>query len=195
MKNWNYSTYWRTSGFWQLQLEPTSRECTMYRTGKGKIRMGHNAHGPTWSTRLICKNDGLRHAGNTGHHHLYWRSISTLQNRTQHLKDLEQCFQRLTQYNLKINLTKCIFAGEKIPYLGYTLTKNGVSPGEEKTKAVQMFPEPDTVKRIKEFTGLTNYFRHMIPGYTFLSSHLTQLTAQDSTWKGGYYPQEWELPF
>ena len=153
-----------TSGFWQLQLDPASRECTAFTVpGRGRyewVTMPMGLHGtPASFARMMdCVMQGAQ-----GIITYIDDLLVHSTNEKQHLQDLEQCFQRLTQYNLKLNLTKCIFAVEKIPYLGYTLTKNRISPGEEKTKAVQMFPEPDTVKRVKEFTGLTNYFRHMIP--------------------------------
>ena len=109
---------------------------------------------------------------------------------SQHLDDLRAALSRLRQFGLKLNLHKCLFSGPAIPYLGFTLTPQGVLPGLEKTKAVDLFPEPNSVQRIREFTGLTNYFRHMIPGYARLSSHLTKLTTKESQWKGGPLPPQ-----
>jgi len=180
-----------TSGFWQLKLNPESRECTAFTVpGRGRyewVTMPMGLHGaPASFARMMdCVMQGAEGI-------ITYIDDLLIHSPTekQHLVDLQTCLERLSRYNLKLNLTKCLFAASKIPYLGYTLTREGVQPGEEKTKAVQMMPEPNTVRKIKEFTGLTNYFRHMIPGYTNLSSKLTRLTALDSDWKGGPLPED-----
>ena len=180
-----------TSGFWQLKLSPESRECTAFTVpGRGRyewITMPMGLHGaPASFARMMdCVMQGAE-----GIITYIDDVLVHSPNEQQHLVNLETCFKRLTQHNLKLNLSKCLFAATKIPYLGYTLTKDGVQPGEEKTKAVQAMPEPDSIKKIKEFTGLTNYFRHMIPGYTNLASKLTRLTAQNSSWRGGPLPED-----
>ena len=37
-------------------------------------------------------------------------------------------------------------------------------------KAIEEFPTPDTPKKIREFVGLANYFRLLLPGF---SEHLS----------------------
>ena len=65
-----------------------------------------------------------------------------------HLVTLENCFQRIKQYKLKISIDKSTFKMDKVEYLGFKLGADGIGPGTEKTKAVHEFPEPKTVKQI-----------------------------------------------
>ncbi len=50
------------------------------------------------------------------------------------------------------------------------------------------FPAPKSVKEIRRFTGLTNYFRAFIPGYAKLAGKLTKHLAKETGWGG------WDLP-
>ena len=148
-----------TSGFWQLALHRNSQEPTAFSVpGRG---------------RYHCYiDDILVHSASF----------------EQHLEHLRKCFLRLRQHNLKLNLAKCHFGAQKIDYLGHSLTPLGVKPNQQHLTAVSDFPEPQTVKQIREFTGLTNYFRQYIPNYTLTSSVLTQLTQKNSPWKKGPLP-------
>lgn len=42
----------------------------------------------------------------------------------EHLKDIELVFRKLKENGLKINLKKCEFLKEELPFLGYLISKN-----------------------------------------------------------------------
>ena len=94
----------------------------------------------------------------------------------------------MKQYNLKIGLRKCKFAKLSVEYLGYTISAGIIKPGAEKTEAVRNFAPPQTVKEIRRFTGLCNYFRQFIRGYAGIAGNLTELTKKDFDGKGGPLP-------
>ena len=47
-------------------------------------------------------------------------------------------------------------------------------------KAIQNFPVPDSPKKIREFVGLTNYFRFLLPAFSAHSARLTDLFKKDN---------------
>ena len=55
-------------------------------------------------------------------------------------------------------------------YLVYTLSVEGIAPGKEKLEAVSKFPAPKSIKKIREFVGLCNYFRFLIPNFALYYS-------------------------
>lgn len=186
-----FSTIDLTSGFWQQALHPDSRPLTAFTVpGRGRfewVAMPMGLHGaPSSFARLMDHvMEGLKGVIT------YLDDILTHSaSYDEHLRDLEGCLLRLRAFGLKMNLTKCAFAADRIPYLGYTLTPKGVLPGEEKLKAVKEFKPPATVKQVREFTGLSNYFRHMIPNYALWAGQLTKLTRKESEWEGGRLPKE-----
>ena len=77
----------------------------------------------------------------------------------EHLKHVEKVLQRLKQAGLQLKPGKCTFATTEIQYLGYTLTPKGVKPNDSKVTAVKDFPRPKTVRQVKSFLGLANFYR------------------------------------
>ena len=87
-------------------------------------------------------------------------------------------------------MAKSAFGAREVTYLVYRLTGEGISPGEAKLKAVSDFPAPISVKQIREFIGLANYFRFLIPNFAFYARIMTCLTKKSSGYKGGKLPDK-----
>jgi hypothetical protein len=81
------------------------------------------------------------------------------QTNEEHLKFLEQVLGCLHTHNLKINLDKCFFGNKEVYYLGFTLTPEGIKPGENKLKAKKDAKPPTDVKIICSFVSLCNFFQ------------------------------------
>jgi len=107
-----------------------------------------------------------------------------------HLEALEQVLLRLHQHHLKINLDKCLFGDQQVSYLGFTLTPEGIKPGEAKLKSIKQATLPDDVKGIRSFMGLCNFFRHHIQDFSIIAAPLFKLTRQDSEYQSGPLTRE-----
>lgn len=97
-----------------------------------------------------------------------------------HIENLSSVFQRLRDFNLKLQPDKCEFLRREVAYLGHVITENGVKPNPEKTKAVTEFPTPKSPKDIKSFLGLVSYYRRFIPDFSKIAKPLTLLLKKDS---------------
>ena len=62
---------------------------------------------------------------------------------------------------LHINATKSTFATDKIEYLGYILTCEGIKPQPEKVSAILAIQPPTNVKGLKKFLGMVQYYRDL----------------------------------
>jgi hypothetical protein len=102
-----------------------------------------------------------------------------------HLEALEQVLMRLHQHHLKINLDKCLFGDQQVSYLGFTLTPEGIKPGEAKLKTIRNATPPNDIKGIRSFMGLCNFFRHHIQDFAIIAAPLFKLTRQDSEYQSG----------
>lgn len=80
--------------------------------------------------------------------------------------------ERLSQFNVKINIEKSKFLQESVNYLGHIVTSNGIKPNEEKVKAIVDAPEPRNLQQLQSYLGLINFYRKFIPN---LSSELNVL--------------------
>ncbi|CAF4952218.1 unnamed protein product [Pieris macdunnoughi] len=96
-----------------------------------------------------------------------------------HMKNLSNVFDRLRQFNLKLQPDKCEFLRKEVSYLGHIITDEGVKPNPEKTRAVQDFPQPKCPKDIKSFMGLVSYYRRFIPNLSKIAKPLTNLLKKD----------------
>ncbi len=77
----------------------------------------------------------------------------------EHLNMLEKVFERLHANHLKVYLEKCVFGNQEMSYLGFTLTPEGINPGRNKLQAIKDAKPPTTIKMVRFFVGLCNFFR------------------------------------
>ena len=101
------------------------------------------------------------------------------ENETQHFEHLETVFSCLRESRLKMKWSKCDFFKREIHYLGYLISPEGISPLPNKLDCIQHMPVLKNVKEIKQFLGLTGYYRKFVPRFADISRPLTTLTKKD----------------
>jgi Reverse transcriptase (RNA-dependent DNA polymerase) len=94
----------------------------------------------------------------------------------EYLLNLEQVFQKLDTANLCINIDKCTFATHKFEYLGYLVTTAGIRPLPFKVEAILQLKAPKTLKQLRSFLGLVNYYRDRWKQRLHLLTPLTEVT-------------------
>lgn len=102
------------------------------------------------------------------------------QNLQDHIEKLKLVFDKLRQFNLKLQPDKCEFLRREVTYLGHIITDKGVSPNPEKVKAVSQFRVPENPKEIKSFLGLIGYYRRFIDNFSKLTKPLTSLLKKNA---------------
>ena len=104
-------------------------------------------------------------------------------NELQHLEHLEAVFSCLREARLKMKRSKCDFFKREIHYLGHLTSTEGISPLPNKLDCIQHMPVPKNMKEIKQFLGLTDYYRKFVPRFADISRPLTTLTIKDQKFK------------
>ncbi|CAF4948326.1 unnamed protein product [Pieris macdunnoughi] len=99
------------------------------------------------------------------------------QNETQHLDHLHQVFQRLQDYGIMINASKCVFGESQVEFLGYIVSSAGTRPLPQKVEAIQNFPPPKTIKELRRFLGMINFYRRFIPSAAKVQASLHELLS------------------
>ena len=102
------------------------------------------------------------------------------QDELQHLEHLEIVFSRLQEAGLKMKHSKCDFFKSEIHYLGHLISPEGISPLPNKLDSIRHMPVPNSAKEIKQFLGLTGYYRKFVPRFADISRPLTTLTKKDA---------------
>ncbi|XP_022014162.1 uncharacterized protein LOC110913648 [Helianthus annuus] len=87
----------------------------------------------------------------------------------QMLEDIEETFQKLKEYNIKLNPKKCSFGVEEGKFLGVVVTRDGFKANPEKVAAITRMPSPRTLKEAQALNGrlvAINRFLEIILGTT-----------------------------
>ena len=99
-------------------------------------------------------------------------------NESQHLEHLETFFSHLREAGLKMKWSKCDFFKSEICYLGHLISTEGISPLPNKLDCIQHMPAPKNVKEIKQFLGLTGYYRKFVPRFADISKTINHLNQK-----------------
>ncbi|CAB3241848.1 unnamed protein product [Arctia plantaginis] len=67
-------------------------------------------------------------------------------------------------------------------FLGFEVSAAGIRPGLKKTEAVHKFPKPKNQHELRQFLGLSGFFRRFIKDYAIIASPLTDLLKKDQKW-------------
>jgi hypothetical protein len=73
-----------------------------------------------------------------------------------------------------------VFAKSKVQYLGYVVSREGISASPNKVKAVREYPTPKSVKDVRSFLGLASLYRRLIPKFADSAKLLTELTRKET---------------
>ena len=70
-------------------------------------------------------------------------------NEIEHLQHIEEIFNRLECFGLKMKKEKCYFFKKHIQYLGHLIAEDGFTPLPEKLDSIRNMPRPKTPKEVK----------------------------------------------
>ncbi|CAH8611522.1 unnamed protein product [Dicrocoelium dendriticum] len=93
----------------------------------------------------------------------------------EHLNHLRQVFERFDHHGITINPDKCLFGQCSVDFLGHKIDSKGISPIPEKTQAIMDYPLPQSVKNLRRFLGMVNYYGRFIDNCAAVLQPLTDL--------------------
>jgi hypothetical protein len=100
----------------------------------------------------------------------------------EHARRLEHVLQRSDRGNLQLQPGKCVFAQPKVEYLGYGVSRDGISASPGNVQAVQKYPAPKNARDVRSFIGLASYCR-LIPNFAEIAKPLTELLKKEIPFK------------
>jgi hypothetical protein len=106
-------------------------------------------------------------------------------NLTEHLDHLRNVFSVLHSEKLYANLKRCAFCMEKIVFLRYVVTAQGIEMDEEKVKAIRDWPTPKSVSEVRSFRGLSSFYRHFVKDFSTIAVPLNEIVKKSVGFKWG----------
>ena len=95
-----------------------------------------------------------------------------------HLDQLDKVLTRLKEAGLKVNAKKSFFGKPELEYLGYWITRHGIQPLPKKVEAITNLAPPKSVKEVRHFVGMINYYRDMWIRRSEVLAPLTKLCSK-----------------
>ena len=176
-----FSTLDLASGYWQVGVDPADREKTAFATPDGLYQfrvmpfglcnapgtfqrlMEHVLRGLHWCTCLVYLDDII----------IFSKTIQD------HLTRLAEVLTRLRSAGLKLKPSKCHLLRESVHYLGHVVSRRGVETDPAKIECIAEWPIPSNAKELKQFLGLTSYYRRFVRGFAAIASPLHRLAEKN----------------
>lgn len=165
------------NGYHQVPINESSRHLTGFVTPSGHYQYKRMPFGLTNAPAVFMRLVDLI-IRNTKNKNIiaYMDDIVLFGKDFNELFNLFESFL-ITCLEMKITfkLKKCEFFVHNITYLGHIITDKGIYPGEVKIQAIVNYRRPVNVREVKQFLGLTGYFRKFVENYAVIAYPLNQL--------------------
>lgn len=181
------STYFTTldlkSGFHQIEMDPDHQFKTAFSTAMGHFqftRMPFGLKNAPATFQRAMNNILGEFIGKICFVYLDDIIIIGKDLRT-HISNLGTILKRLAEFNLKIQLDKCEFMRRETEFLGHVITQDGIKPDPEKIKKILDWKLPENQTQIKQFLGLSGYYRRFIKDYSKIVKPMTKFLKKDQS--------------
>ena len=174
------------SGYFQLLLDPDSREKTAFRGPYGLYQFTRLPQGLATAPAIFqtAMNEMLADLKNTCA--LAYMDDVLVFSRTleEHIIHLRQVFERISAFGLKMSLDKSVFAMTEIEFLGRIITRDGIKPDPKKIQKITEYGRPVNQKDVMRFKGLCSFHRRLVKDFTLIFEPLQRM-INDKTVKWG----------
>ncbi|GFX78324.1 retrovirus-related Pol polyprotein from transposon opus [Trichonephila clavipes] len=80
----------------------------------------------------------------------------------EHKTHLKLVFDLLQKHGLRVNISKSTLGVTHLEFLGYLITPEGSKPLPEKVDAILSYKLPETIRDLRTFLGLINFYRRYL---------------------------------
>ncbi|GAA0178111.1 hypothetical protein LIER_29791 [Lithospermum erythrorhizon] len=91
-------------------------------------------------------------------------------NKANHPQDLRTVFERLRQYQLKMNPLKCVVGVSSGKFLGFVVWRHGIEIEQAKIDAITTLPEPRKTHELKSLQGKLAYLHRFVSNLAGMST-------------------------
>jgi hypothetical protein len=92
-----------------------------------------------------------------------------------HIKHLRAIFGDLREARLFANLEKCTFCTDRVAFLGYVVTPQGIEVDEAKIEAIKSWLISATLTQLQSFFGLAGFYRCFMRDFSTIAAPLNDL--------------------
>ena len=168
-----------TSGYWQIEMEESSKDKTAFSTPDGHYQFKRMPFGlknaPAEFSRIMH-----RILGHRDYVEIYLDDI-TIHSKTfeEHIEQIKIVAAELIKAGLKVKPSKCVWLAKEVATLGYVVSGGQVSMDPKKVEPLKKRVPPTNVKQVQQFLGICNYYRRFVKGYAQIAAPLFNLLKSE----------------
>ncbi|CAM4926080.1 unnamed protein product [Rotaria socialis] len=153
------------SGYWQVEMDASSKPLTAFVTHKGLFECTVMPFGLTNAPTTFQRLMDIVLAGLKWQCCLVYLDDIIVYSSTfkQHIKDLRKVFLALVGANLTLKASKCNFCRREMKLLWHLITPDGIKPDLGLIATIEKCARPTNIKGVQAFLGLTGYYRRTSP--------------------------------
>jgi transposase InsO family protein len=95
-----------------------------------------------------------------------------------HLTLIKEVLRRLMDAGFQVNPNKCCWFASKVDYLGFEISRTGITPQKNKIQGILNMAQPKNQKDVRRFVGLVNFYRDLYPRRAEILAPLTSLCGK-----------------
>lgn len=172
-------------GFHQIELEEESRAITTFVTHVGMFRYKRLMFGMSSAPEIYQHIIRQTIAGCQGAANIADDIIIHGRDEEEHNARLHKVLKKLSEAGLTVNKDKCQFNMSELVFMGHKLSGRGISPSEEKVRAVRDARKPQNVAEVRSFLGLVQYTGRFIQDMATITEPLRRLTKKGIPFEWG----------
>ena len=180
-----FSTIDLSQSYWQIPLDPDSRDYTaflhkgrQYRfkkcpfglssSGSGLLRALHNIFGDEINSFAAQFIDDFAIASQTFE---------------EHMQHINYILTKLQKNGFTVKIRKSQFCKKEIQFLGYVIDENGVRASDDRIQSILNFPSPRNVKQLRRFLGMCLYQSRFLINHAKLVDPLRHLLKKGNKYR------------
>ena len=85
--------------------------------------------------------------------------------------------RQLQSFGILLNPNKCVFHAKEVTFLGFRISNKGSQPLPDRVADLQANPLPQTIRQLRSFLGMLNFYRRLLPAAAATQASLHALLA------------------
>ena len=166
-------------GYYQVPLDDASKPCTAFTSPRNHWQFKRLSFGLTNAPSAFQREIQAVLTSFPSNKVIVYIDDILIMGSTfgEHLELVQKVLATLQRYHIKVKPSKCHWFQSEVTFLGHLVSESGIRKTPEYFNKVDEYPQPKTVRELREFLGFINFQRKFLPKCSELQKPLSALTG------------------
>ena len=160
------------SAFFQLELDEESKRLTVFHAGNRLMRLNRLVQGCSPSSGELSKALAPLFMSLPQVHMIHDDLVVATATQQEHEVVLNKVLQIIEDSGMTLNLSKCLFFKDEIPFWGLIVSKDGLKPDPKKVESLRQASPPTSKAELSSFLCMIQSNKDFIPNLASKTQHL-----------------------